>query len=158
MLLGCSQWGHTSCTSTHPLPGLWVLVWLLILASRTLACTLLGTHVTGCHLLPPTPASGAPRAAPTPPRLPNGNQWFTPTEGFEEASGLGHIPHPLILPGFRWVPGSQGRLGGSLLPLPLPTSHWTYNSGTEPDSHCPPNLVWGETSPGKPETPPNPPI
>lgn len=49
-----SQWGHTSGTSTHPLPGLWVVVWLLILTSRTLACTLLGTHVAGCHLLPPT--------------------------------------------------------------------------------------------------------
>lgn len=33
---------------------------------------------------------------------------------------------------------------GSLLPLPLPVSHWTYNSGTEPGSHCPPKLVLGD--------------
>lgn len=30
----------------------------------------------------------------TPSRLSSWDQWLTPTEGFEEASGLGHIPHP----------------------------------------------------------------
>lgn len=81
--------------------------------------------------------------APSPPRRPSWDQWLTPTEGFEEASGLVHIPHPQ--PVRTPIPLGAGvprQAGGSLLPLPpTPASHWTYNSGTEPGSHCPPNPV-----------------
>lgn len=33
---GVLRQGHTSCLSTHPLSGFWVVVWLLILGSRVL--------------------------------------------------------------------------------------------------------------------------
>ena len=36
LLLGCPRWGHISYPRTHPLLGLWVVVWLLILESCTL--------------------------------------------------------------------------------------------------------------------------
>lgn len=44
-------------------------------------------------------------------------------------------------------------LRGHYSPSPLPASHWTYNSGTEPGSGCPPTLGLGDTSPGEPGTP-----
>lgn len=92
-------------------------------------------------------------------RLPSWDRWLIPTEGFKEASGLSHIPHPLpVQPGLPYprMPGSQVGLEGSLLSLPLPASHWTYNSGTEPCSRCPPNLVLEGDKPRRARDPPTP--
>lgn len=92
-------------------------------------------------------------------RLPSWDRWLIPTEGFKEASGLSHIPHPLpVQPGLPYprMPGSQVGLEGSLLSLPLPASHWTYNSGTEPCSRCPPNLVLEGDKPRRARDPPHP--
>lgn len=49
---GVPKWGHTSYPPSRP-P---VVVWLLILASRTLARIILGTHVAGRHPPFPRPA------------------------------------------------------------------------------------------------------
>lgn len=100
-------------------------------------------------LYPPLTASGAPS------RVSSQGQWLTPTEGFKEASGLGHIPQ---LPSGQdshscgyWGPRMDQGEEGSLPLLPLPASHWTYISGTEPRSHCPPDL---ETAQGARDSPP----
>lgn len=107
-------------------------------------------------LYPPLTASGAPFHSPVhPPGCPAGTNGSLPTEGFEEASGLGHIPHPASDQdshscGCKGLGAGWG--GGHCCPFPLPASHWTYNSGTEPGSRCPPNPVSGETSASEPGT------
>lgn len=104
---------------------------------------------------PPLTASGAPFHSPVPPPgCPAGTSGSPPTEGFEEASGLGHIPHPPSGQDShsRGCQGLGAGCGGHFFPFPLPASHWTYNSGTEPGSRCPSKPVSGETSTSEPGT------
>lgn len=96
-------------------------------------------------LYPPLTASGAPFRSPVPwPGCPAGTDGSSPLKDLKRprASATYLTPCP-VQPGlpFPRMPGSQVGLEGSLLSLSLPASHWTYNSGTEPGSRCPPNLV-----------------
>lgn len=110
-------------------------------------------------LYPPLTASGAPFRSPMPlPGCPAGTNGSSPLKDLKrpQASATYLTPPPPVRPGllFPRMPRSQGGLEGSLLSLPLPASHWTYNSGTEPGSCCPPNLVLGGDKPRRARDPP----
>lgn len=110
-------------THTHPTLG---GQGTCVKASKSL-CTLLS--------LPQEPPAGYPARA-------NGS---SPLKDLKrpQASATYLNPHPARtpIPVGTGVPGWTRGRRGSLLLLPLPASHWTYNSGTEPCSHCPPNPV-----------------
>lgn len=111
-------------------------------------------------LYPPLTASGAPfhSAAPLP-GCPAGTNDSPPLKDLKrpKASATYLTHHPArrtpIPAGARVSGRAAGRGVLSLLSLLVPASHWTYNSGTKPGSHYPPNLVSKETSTGDPGTP-----